>query len=270
MSRASVYEYKDYKKYIIDWIENLPNNGRGQRKLLADAIGCQTPFITHVLSGDYHLSAEQAESCARWMGLNDTDTEFFVLLVLKQRAGTKSLESLFSKQLSQYRENHAVLKKRVKIEDSLPLEKQMIYYSSWLFAAIHIATMIPELQTIEGMIKHFQIPRQTLMKTIEFLIENGLIEEKNGFLKNKKPFLYLDRNSPLQPLHHTNWRLRSIEAIQEKNPENLHYSGTVSLSKEDFEWVREKLSGFLEELASRLKDSKDEKAASICFDWFQL
>lgn len=270
MSRISVYEYKDYKRYIIDWIESSPNNGRGLRKSLADAIGCQTPFITHVLSGDYHLSAEQAEASSRWMGLNDTDTEFFILLVMKQRAGTKSLEALFSKQLSQYRENQAVLKKRVKIEETLPLDKQMIYYSSWLFAAIHMATLVPSLQTIDALLKHFQISRISLMKAIEFLIENGLIEEKNGHLKNKKSLLFLERNSPLLPLHHTNWRLRSIEAIQTKNPDHLHYSGVLSLSEEDFEWVREKLSGFLGELSVRLKDSKDERVASLCFDWFQL
>lgn len=44
----------------------------------------------------------------------------------------------------------------------------------------------------------------------------------------------------------------------------------MSLSRDDYEWVREKLSTLLEEVVVKIGSSKDEKLASLCFDLFQI
>ena len=151
MAQASIFEYDDYKKFILNWIEQSANGGRGLRKALAEAVGCQTPFITHVLTSNYHFSPEQAEACARWMGLGERAIEYFVLLVLRQRSGSKTLERLFAKQIAKRKEQHTVLKKRVGVTESLNLEDQTRYYSNWLFAAVHLAILNPELNTAEAL-----------------------------------------------------------------------------------------------------------------------
>ena len=270
MKKTSIYEYKSYKQLVLDWIDKTPNHGRGQRKLIAEAIGCQNPFITHVLSGDYHFSPEQAESCARYMGLNDADTEFFILLVLKERSGTKALENLFGKQISLRCEQHSVLKKRLNIKETMTLEDQMIYYSSWHYAAIHIALMIPELQNVNNLARYFNIPLSRILSILQFLNDCNLIEKKGSSYKITKSVLHLENDSPILTQHHTHWRLRAIEAIQTPKQDNLHYSGVMSLSKDDYEWVRERLASMLEEVVERLIPSKDEKLATLAFDFFQV
>jgi len=270
MKKASIYEYKSYKQFILDWMLATPNEGRGQRKLIAEAIGCQNPFITHVLSGDYHFSAEQAEACGRYMGLSETDTEFFILLVLKERSGTKTLENLFAKQISNRCEQQAVLKKRLNIKESMSLEDQMIYYSSWHYAAIHMAIMIPELQNTNGLTKHFNLPATRIMSVLQFLIDNNMIEQKGSSYKIKKSVLHLGKDSPILTQHHSHWRLKAIESLQTKRADSLHYSGIMSLSHDDYEWVRERLAQLLEEVVVRLGPSKDEKLATLCFDLFQI
>lgn len=266
----SVYEYGDYKKFVIHWIERAVNGGRGLRKSLADAVGCQTPFITHVLSGDYHFSPEQAESCARWMGLNDKDTEYFVLLVLRQRAGTRELERHFSKQIARRKEQRLVLKKRVGIRETLTLEDQVTYYSSWIFAAIHMAILNPESRSVEALQNRLRLPRNQVTRAVEFLISRGFVREEQGALKVIKPVLYLDAESPLIGTHHANWRVKAIEAVKNSPRAGLHYSGAVSLSQQDYEWMREKLAELLEQLANQVRDSKDEKLACFNFDWFEI
>ncbi|MDG0817220.1 TIGR02147 family protein [Bdellovibrio svalbardensis] len=270
MNTISVYEYKDYKKFITDWIANGPHKGRGLRKQLAEAVGCQTAFITHVLGGDYHFSLEQAESCARWMGLNELDSEFLLLLVMHKRAGSKGLQKIFQKQISQKREEHSVLKKRVNISESLSLEDQSTYYSSWHYAAIHMALLNPALQSLDNLQKYFQLPTASLHSTLEFLTTRGFVKHEQGLYKVLKPVLHLEMSSPLILQHHTQWRLKSIEAIGTRRPENLHYSGVISLSEDDYEWVREKLSQLLKEAVERLQSSPDEKLACLNFDWFQV
>lgn len=270
MKKTSIYEYKSYKQFILDWIDRTPNEGRGQRKLIAEAIGCQNPFITHVLSGDYHFSAEQAEACARFMGLNESDTEFLILLLLKERSGTKTLENLFAKQISQRCDQHAVLKKRLNIKETMNLEDQMIYYSSWHYAAIHMALLIPELQNANSLVRYFNLPSNRVNLVLQFLTDNNLIEQKGTNYKVKKSVIHLEKDSPILTQHHSHWRLRAIEAIQTPRIDNLHYSGIMSLSKDDYEWVRERLGLLLEEVVERIGPSRDEKLATLCFDFFQV
>lgn len=270
MKKTSIFEYKNYKQYILDWMDKTPMQGRGQRKLLAEAIGCQTPFITHVLSGDYHFSPEQAEACARYLELNESELEFFILLVLKQRAGTKTLENFFTKQISKQCETHSILKKRLNIKETMQLEDQMTYYSSWHYAAIHTALLIPELQNVNALTRYFNLPTARIISVLQFLTEHHLIEQRGQIYKVKKTGLHLEKDSPIITQHHTQWRLKAIESIQTGRPDNLHYSGVMSLSKDDYEWVRERLALLLEEVIERLGPSKDEKLANLSFDLFQV
>ncbi len=270
MKKLSIYAYKEYKTFLIDWIARTPNAGRGQRKLLAEAVGCQTPFITHVLTGNYHFSLEQAEACARWIRLSEEDTEFFLLLLIKQRAGTKSLESLISRHISKRRESQTVLKKRLNVPETMKLEDQLHYYSGWQFAALHIACMIPQLQTAEALQRHFGLTLAQISTTLEFLAEHGLIEYSRGRYRVLNAAVHLEVKSPIVQQHHANWRLKAIEAISRRKGSDLFYSGVASVSREDFEWIREKLSQFLEDSIERVRISKEEVLVGINFDLFEV
>jgi len=266
----SVYDYKDYKLLIKNWIENNSTKTRGLRKSLAEALGCQTPFITHVLSGEYHFSLEQAEACTRWMGLNERDSEFFILLVMRQRAGTKGLEKMLNRQIEEKLDLESGLKKRLKISEGLTPERQQIYYSSWHYSAIHMAVMLPHLQNVDAIQKHFQLPLNRVIQVVEFLIELGLIERVKNQLKIRHPVIHLEKESPLLVQHHLHWRMRAIEAIQLKSNDNIHYSGVMSLSEEDFDWVKSQLTHLLQQVVGKIKSSKDEKLATLNFDWFAI
>lgn len=270
MEKLSIFSFQDYKDFLLQWIQRAPNEGRGLRKQLAEALSCQTPFITHVLSGDYHLSLEQAEACTRWLGLRENETEFFLLLVIKARAGTKSLEKVAARQLSQRRSAETVLKKRLNIKEELSAEDRIIYYSNWYYSAIHMACLIPALQTMEALEKHFGLPLNQIVGALEFLSEHGLIEETRGRFRVLKPVLHLEKESPLMSQHHTQWRLKAMETFLRRKNTDLHYSGVISLSKDDYEWLREQLSQLLQEAVSRIKDSKDETLACLNMDWFEI
>lgn len=270
MLYISIYDYDDYKKFVIDWIEMGPSKGRGQRIQLAQALSCQTPFITHVLAGDYHFSPEQGAACAKWMGLNDIDTEYLILLILKSRSGTQESRAIFSKQIEQRKNQENVLKKRLKIKAGLNADAQMQYYGHWCYAAIHMALMNPKLRTAEALENYFQIPRSKILSVIEFLLETDLIELKGNQFKVKSPMIHLEKTSPLLAMHHANWRLRTIDAVKEKNNSSLHYTGVISLSADDYEWLKSQLSILLEKMADKVKDSADEKLAQLSMDWYQI
>lgn len=267
----SLYDYKDYKKFINDWIRLMPNKGRGQKIHLAEALRCQTPFISHVLSGDYHFSLEQSIDCAKWLALNDEETEYFLQMVFKAKAGTKEAETFFDRQLNKKKTIENDLKKRLKLKEDLSPEDQNQYYTSWHYSAIHMALMNPRLQSLAALQSHFQLPTMTISKIIDFLIKTNLVTtDKNGKLKNTSNLIHLGKNSKNVISHHSNWRLKAIDKIKEAHEENLHYSSVISLSTEDFDWVRSKLTLLLEEIIEKVKESKDEKIAAFNFDWFEI
>ncbi len=270
MRKISIYEYTDYKHFISDWFENTPHQGRGLRIKLAQAIGCQGPYITHVLNGNYHFNLEQAEASCRWMGLEEKETEFFMLLVMFQRASTKSLQNLFRRQISERRTSQSTLKTRLNIKSQMPIESQIKYYSQWYFAAIHMACLIPELQTIEALQRYFILSMQQIKSVLEFLVKNGFLEETRSKFRVLKPILHLERSSPLAHSHHTAWRLKGLDCMAKSRHTDLFYSGVISLSKDDFEWLREKLSHLVEEMIGRIKDSKDEALVCMNLDLFEI
>ena len=79
--KTSIYEYSDYKSFVIDLIDKSEGKVRGRRRAIAKHIGCHVSHITLVLKGNGHFSLEQAESIARFFGLNEQETDFLFLLI---------------------------------------------------------------------------------------------------------------------------------------------------------------------------------------------
>ncbi|MGK5089360.1 TIGR02147 family protein, partial [Bdellovibrionota bacterium FG-2] len=140
----SIFEFTDYKRYLTEVDEARP---RGFRKALAQATQCQTAYISHVLNGSGHFNLEQAEATARFLEMGRDETRFFLMLVEYNRAGTPSLRRVLSEQMDEMRERHLSLRKRVGIQATLSRENQAAYYSSWHYAAVHMAVTVPSLRT---------------------------------------------------------------------------------------------------------------------------
>ncbi|MCB9073254.1 MAG: TIGR02147 family protein [Bdellovibrionaceae bacterium] len=266
----SLYEYNNYKTFVNEWLAQAPNQGHGLRKKLASAMNCQTAYVSHVFSGNYNLSPEQAYKCCQWLNLDSEETEYFLLLVNYQRAGSKELERYYLQQIKQLRTDHVNIKKRSNIKESLSIEDQYTYYSHWAYGAIHMAVTIHGLQTVEALHDHFNFSIGFIQKALNFLESCNLVAKEKNLYKIGGAFIHLERNSLLMSKHHSNWRIRALEAINENSNENLHYSGVMSMSEEDFENLREKIIGYLKEIFTTVKDSKEETLVSLCMDWFKV
>jgi uncharacterized protein (TIGR02147 family) len=268
--KLPIFEYKDYKKFVNTWLETSPQKGHGLRKKMAQAIGCQTAYVSHVFSGTYHLSSEQGLKCAHWLGLVAEEIDYFLLLINYQRAGTKDLEVYYGQLITKLRSQQTDLKKKSAIKDSLSADEQNTYYSHWSYAAVHMALTIPQLQTMEGLQDYFGLPLNKLTKILNFLVKAQIISYDKKVFTVKKAYIHLEKSSPLMIQHHSNWRLRAIDAIAQGDPNGVHYSGVLSLSADDAEVVREKLANFLKEIIQLTQGSKEEVVAGLCFDCFSF
>lgn len=268
--KSNLYDYASYKKFLSDLIRTYPAEGRGQRKSLAEFIGCQVAYVTHVLSGDRDFSLEQAESAARYFALSRAETDYFMTLVQENRASTVELRKYFERQLREIRERNDRLDKKLNFKDVLPNEAKLIYYSSWLYSAIHMALTIPSLRTVPALSEKFSISAKQTLEILEFLCKYGLAFKENNSYKNKSSLLHLEKESPLVARHHSNWRLRALNALDEIQENNFHYSLAFSVSKKDALRIREHMMKSFMEITEIIKPSKEEELMGLCLDLFRV
>lgn len=268
--KESIYAYKSYKSYILDRIHQEPYEGRGMRRKLSTAIGCQLAYISLVLGGDRDFSVEQAEACARFLGLGQDETEYFVWLVEWERAGSQGTKTFFGRLLDQKREQYLQLKKRMDITREFEDVDKAVYYSDYLYAAIHMATTIPSLRTPQAIAKRLNEPLERVIEVLDFLKNRQLIREEKGALLPGSQFVFIDRSSPFVSQHHRNWRMQAIRNASTRDPKDLHLSLAVTMSEKDAGLLRARIAEFIEEISGVIKASPEEKLMSIGIDFFEV
>lgn len=261
---------KDYRDYIRDQLKKGSEEVRGSRNALALAIGVQGAFVSQVLGLHAHFNLEHGEKINHFFGHTEEESHYFLLLIQRTRAGTKTLEKYFDQQLAQIREARLVLKNRFKVGDVLSRDNHITYYSAWYYGAIRVLLTIPEFQTKEHIAKRLPLPLAKVTEVLEFLVSRGLArQEEDRYFPTEKR-MHLGNDSALISKHHTNWRMKSIVSLEHERKQDLHYSSVVSMSHADRDRVREILVECLERIRGIVRDSPEEEIFSLNCDLFEV
>ncbi len=263
----TVFEFREYKAFLHQALDGL---GRGSRSQLADALKCDTAYISRVLKGGADLSLEQAESCASFLGLTSEEVHYFLLLVQEARSGTTPLKKYFRAQMDRIHQERLDLKNRLSFKKALGTEDQAIYYSTWIYAAVHVLVAVPQFQSKEALARALDLPLSKIAEVVEFLLRLGLVTQKGGKLGPGETSIHLGSDSPMIYRHHSNWRLQAMNSMEQGALEDLHYSSVVSLSADDVPKSRAILVRAIEEIRSVVRSSGDETALCYCIDLFSL
>lgn len=267
---ASVFEATSYRGFLEAWLEAQPQRGRGLRSRMAEVIGTQTGFITQVFQGAAEFSLEQGLKLAVWIGLDEGAKEFFLLLLQRDRAGTPELETHFQGLMTRILEKRRDLSQRLDVKTAPSELDQATYFSSWIYAAVHVALTCENLGTAEAIATHLALPLPQVRKALEFLSGAGLAAEKQGRLETGEARMHLGTASPHLLKHHLNWNLRAIRAVEADLSAGLHYSSVVSLSAEDQMKIREIFTEALDRSKKIVRDSPGESVCGITLNVFAL
>ncbi len=264
-----IFNFTDYRLFLLDYFGDKSRR-KGLKSSAAKFLGCHTTLISQVLHGQLILNLEQADRLNQFIGHNEDESHYFMLLVQKARAGTKSLEKYFSEQIDQILKLRKVLKKRVGKVDSIATEDELRYYSAWQFSAIHVCLSIPEYNNPETISKALNIPLANVRAMLEFLVRIGLANVKDRVYSISSKHIHLGTDSPQIRNHHTNWRVKSIQSLDQNLKNNLHYSSAVTLSREDVDTIKELLIQNLKSINKVIQVSKEEEIYCLNFDFFNL
>ncbi len=266
---ASVFEHSEYRVFLKN-VLTPEDGGRGARSRLAQALGCQSSFISQVLSGKTHLSLEHALKAARHLALGEGEERYFLLLVQKAKAGSVELERYFEKQLKEIQRDRQDIQRRIRVQSDLKGEDQMTYYSAWYYLAIHVLIAFPEFGSKAAIAKRLRLSPALVGRVLDFLVSRGLAVEKGGAYRIGTSRIHLPRGSAMLPRHHSNWRMKAIEAVDEESENDLHFSGVIGLSRKDALRLKAMMLTLVEQTEHLLKETREEAPYCVLLDLFEV
>ena len=97
-----------------------------------------------------------------------------------------------------------------------------------------------------------------------------MVIETDGIFSSGPVATHLEKKSPFLIKHHTNWRLKAIQAAESLSDQELMYSANVSISKKDFTVLREELMQVIQRFVEVVKPSPAEDIAQFNLDFFWI
>ena len=269
MTFVDLFRFKEYRDYLRVEFSGTGEN-RGRRALLSKRLKCQTSFLSQVLTDRSHLSLEHAIQTSEFLNHNASEKRYFMLLVQKSKAGSKTLLNYFDEEISKIHQERESIQERINVKTELNLEDQMKYYSTWHYSALHILAALPTLNSVDGMCTRLKLEPALVKNALQFLEESGFVRKKDGAYQIGPTRIHLPKGAPMLPRHHANWRMKAIESVDEEKAGDLHYSGILGISKKDAKVFKERLLQLLQEFEPILLESKEEVPIVLLMDLFTL
>lgn len=269
--KASIFQYLDYKDVLWGFIEEHATV-YGYKAQMAEAAGCQRSYFSQVLHADRDLTVEQAYGLAVFWNLGALEKEYFLNLVHFARASTTALRDYYTQQLELLKRKQVDLSKRYRQTDlSTSNEIQSRYYSSWHFAAVHMATTVPALQRPAQIAEYLKVEEIPVREALMFLKSAGLVDEKeNDVYECKVSSVHLPRDSHMNQVNHSTWRQKALTALLASGPNDVHYSAVYSISRKDLTALRDLILKSIDQTRQLVEPSEEEELVGLTCDLFAL
>ncbi len=235
------------------------------------AIGVHQTLLSLVLSGERNLTLEQAHDLTLYLSLTDLESEYFSLLVQFARAGNTRYKQSIRKKLEKTRSDAVKISKRVDQGKVLSDQQRAINYSSWVYSAVRLFASTDEMgKTFEEIQGRFRLTRQRTSEILTFLDSCGLVTQQGDQYRMGMQRTFLEHGSPHLLKHHSNWRIKVLEQAHEISDNELMFTSPVSLSKKDFDILRERTAAFITAFLKSVDDSPAEELACLNIDFVRI
>lgn len=269
----TIFEFDDYKKFVDARIKDYPSGGRGVFKLMAEAMKVPRSTLSQVFNGERDLTFEQAIDLAGFLELSSLETDFFMALVERSRAGNPRLKAFAERKIDNLRQKSKTLSGRIPKKAIVTEKEKAVFYSEWYFSAIRMMSNVPDYDTIPALAAHLGLPLGRVKQVMEFLVSCGLcVQEKNGY-KMGPSSTHIGAEDPLVFRHHQNWRQQSIKRFVEYpylEDDELALSMPCTISPEAMAQIRKSLMDSILKITEQVDASKEEHLAFLNIDLLRI
>lgn len=252
----NIFKYQNYNTLLRDLLANHPKGGHGCQSRIAKKIRSQQSYLSRVINNKAELNTDQILAISQFFTLNKSETDYFLFLNLFNRCSNDDLKVYYNSKLQAIRSKELKISNRIEEHSEINDLEMATYYSDWSYQAVHVATAVKEYQTIDALVKRFDISKRDIINILSFLIKIGLVVNKNNLYKSTQKSLHLNDDSRFIKQFHRNWRLKSMEKLNSDS--DLNYASVVSCSHSDAEAIQEIMIEAINKIRKIVKTSKDE------------
>lgn len=244
---------------------------RGYQARLAGAAKCQESFFSQSLKEQVQLTPDHIGNLAEFFEMTEDERNYFLNLSIRERAASAPLVKHCTQILLGLKTKNSDLSNLIQLEQLTSPADEALYYSSWLYAALHIAVSIPRLQKTSSLAAEFGIEEARVRLYLKDLERMGLVKTDSSHLWNVTgKFLHLGKTSPFFSTNHVNWRFRAVQQLQSDPKIGIHYTSVFSISKKDRILLQEEQRKFIERIHSIVGQSNEEELCVLGVDLFHL
>ena len=266
-----IFRHFSYKSFIIEHIDKMPKNGRGQFKSLSDHLGVSTVVISQTFKGERQLSSENAFKTAKFFKLGQLETKYFLKLVDFEKSSNHELKSYLLDELKGLQKKSKKIQSTYSKFKELSNEDKLEFYSDRYYSSIRMASSLESLNTPQDFAAFFNLQLTKVKKILSFLLRTELCKEVNGKISMGPQHTFVASDSPFIKNHHRNWRIYSIQKIDDFDTDTeLMYTAPMSLSKEDFTKLRANLLKVIDETLKLVEPSEEETIGCLNIDFLKL
>jgi uncharacterized protein (TIGR02147 family) len=267
---SAIFEFDDYKTYVLDWVKQQPHGGHGQYRRMAAQMRVHSTLLSHVFRGSKELTSEQACALASFLKLGELDTDYLLALVEQNRAGSRELKAAVARRLFQLKERHSQLEHRVPGARTLSGEERTVFYSQWYYSAVRLAASLPGMLDAESIAGRLGVPRELVRDALAFLLGAGLLKQQGNGYQLAAKRTHLGAASPLAAAHHRNWRVQAMSRYEKMAPRDFAFTSPMTLSQKDAARVRELLVDVVAKVAKLVEPSECESLRLLNIDWLEV
>lgn len=264
------FEVASSREFLVNLVGNNTRRS-GLKTKLAGLMRCQPAYLSQILAGKANMTIEQCERLCDFLSLPELEEEYLLLMVLKERAGSRELRQKWQVKMDHLLSRSKLLSENLGKSQMTPEAIQYKFYSTWKYSALHIALTIPRMRNEFELSREFNINLKEVRRLLDDLIEMGLVSRaEDGELVPVHNSTRLGSDSPLRALYHSNWRDLTIDVLQANSGAGLHYSAVVSLSKSLAKEIKDRVAEEIRKNIEDIRSDKEEVLYVYCADFFEL
>ncbi len=253
-----IYEYLDYRSFLKDAFKEIKLKKRFfTHRYVARQVGMKsTGHISWILSGKRNLSKKMTGPFASVFGLGPKESEFFEALVHFNQAKTHIDKKYYLDKLVTFH----------KRENKLVSSFQYELFDKWYYPVIRELVAIHKIKDDYKSLAKYVVPAISptraeqavkLLERLKFIRRNykGYLEQSNQAITASDAV----KSVAIRQFQMDTFELgkQALDSIPKE--ERDISTSTMSISRERFEFIRERIKAFREEIMAAVKSDDDQE-----------
>lgn len=253
----SIFNYLDYRDVIKDF-----SRSRGITfKSLATSARIHSSYFSRVMKEKAYFSREQLFLIGKDLKFNEAEMDYFLLLGEIVNSGQSGHKNFLLRKARKIQTDKKKLSHQFEKESKELTEKDIDYlYQEAITGKIHMLLTLEKYQENPLLIcKKVFISEKKLEQQLSKLEHLGLISRESGEIKVLKRRVHLDENHPASTQNHINWRIETLNRLNQRTPQpsDYHLSAILSGDEEIKTKIKELFKDFVVEAQKLVKDNKN-------------